>query len=523
MTKCQENSCKSEATYGFKFAEPLYCKTHGLLNKASPQYQVCKCGASTPRFKEPADEKVTCCAKCKTDTMINAVDRRCKCKKHLPTYGIPTDTRAEYCSECKKEGMVNIKDKNRRCVCKRVIPSFGFPTDKKASCCVECKKEGMINLIIDLCSCGKSAFFGFKGDKNPTYCKACKKEGMENILSKKCKCGSAIPVFGKPSDKIPRYCQKCKSDEMINIVGKKCKCGKATPSLGFPDDTSPTCCTKCKTEGMINIISLKCKCGKQPVFGLLTDKKPSCCVECKTQQMVNIKAKMCVCGKSQPVFGFKDDKKAIHCASCKKDGMIDIISINCPSRNCKGTFELQQQGLKCPYDQRGKKKYDYYCTLCFQQNFPKDLRTALIRDKIYEMQVRDFLVETYKDNQFIHNKPLWTGDADCTCRRRIDFRSLIGNTLLCVEVDEDQHKYRDKNDEEIRYDDLMLVHGGKFIFIRINPNAYTINGKRMDDSMGHRLITLKKEIDKHIERINKEENKELVEIHQLYYDADVNT
>jgi hypothetical protein len=36
MTKCQETSCKSEATYGFKFAEPVYCKTHGLLHEAKP-------------------------------------------------------------------------------------------------------------------------------------------------------------------------------------------------------------------------------------------------------------------------------------------------------------------------------------------------------------------------------------------------------------------------------------------------------------------------------------------------------
>jgi hypothetical protein len=228
---------------------------------------------------------------------------------------------------------------------------------------------------------------------------------------------------------------------------------------------------------------------------------------------------MCECGKSQPFFGYKGDKKAFHCASCKKDGMIDIYSPNNSTRFCKGTFELQAQGLKCPYGQYGKKKYDYYCTLCFQQNFPKDPRTAQIRDKSDEMRVRDFLVDTFEDISFIHNKPIWTGDADCTCRRRIDFRALLGNTLLCIEVDEDQHKYRNKEDEELRYDDLMMVHGGKFIFIRFNPNDYKDSrGNKQYTSLDYRLEALYDEIRKQIQRIESNQNTELVEIIRMYYD-----
>ena len=50
---------------------------------------------------------------------------------------------------------------------------------------------------------------------------------------------------------------------------------------------------------------------------------------------------------------------------------------------------------------------------------------------------------------FIHDTILWTGNCDCSHRRRIDFRKLIGNTLLCIEVDEYQHKrYKDKDEEK---------------------------------------------------------------------------
>ena len=519
MVKCKEDTCNSEATYGFKFAEPIYCKTHGLLNDAESQFQICRCGSSAPKYKEENEKRASCCAKCKTETMKTIGERRCNCAKRIPTYGMPEDKRPDFCSECKLDGMINLKDKNKKCSCKRVIPSFGFPDDKKPTCCIECKKEGMINMTINLCPCGKSAVYGYKGDKKPSFCMKCAKEGMENIITKKrCKCGKAIPTFGKLGDKKASCCVSCKTNEMVNIYSKMCKCGKAQPVFGLSNDATPTCCAKCKEEGMIDIKTFKCKCGKQPVFGLPGDKKASCCASCKTKEMVNIKAKMCVCGKSQPIFAYDGDKKAFHCSACKKDGMVDIISSNSPTRFCKGTFELQEKGLKCPYDHRGKKKYDYYCTKCFERNFPNDPRTALIRDKTHEMRVRDFLVETFKDIQFIHNKPLWTGNADCTCRRRIDFRTLVGNTLLCVEVDEDQHKYRDQADEEIRYDDLMMLHGGKFIFLRFNPDSYVdAEGRKQYTPMEERLEVLEEEIRTQMERIQTDEN-ELVEIINMFYD-----
>jgi EsV-1-7 cysteine-rich motif len=519
VKKCQEPSCKSEATYGFKFAEQIYCRTHGLQNKAKTMYQVCKCGSSTPRFKHPDDEKASYCAKCKVPDAVNVSDRRCECKKHLPTYGHPTDKRPEFCSECRKEGMINLKDKHKKCVCGRVIPSYGFPTDKKPTCCVQCKRDGMQDMINTLCPCGKTAVFGFSGDAKPTYCKTCAKPQMENIVTKKCKCGKAVPVFGNPTDKKPTCCLSCKEETMINITAKQCKCGKAQPVFGLKSDTVPACCTSCKSDEMIDIRSKKCKCGKsQPVFGLKDDTVATCCSDCKSSFMTNIKARLCKCGKSQPFFGFPTDTIATCCSKCCAEGMQDIVSSKCPTRHCKGSFKLQELGLKCPYEQRGKKKYDYYCTRCFEINFPADPRTALIRDKTEEMIVRDFLAKAYTELSFIHNKPLYTGQCECPSRRRIDFRALYGNTLLCVEVDEDQHKYRDQQDEILRYDDLMMLHGGKFIFIRFNPHLYKdIEGKRKNPSMETRLNLLKQTIDTHIERIQSDQNTELLEMYTLYF------
>jgi hypothetical protein len=95
-------------------------------------------------------------------------------------------------------------------------------------------------------------------------------------------------------------------------------------------------------------------------------------------------------------------------------------------------------------------------------------------------------------------------------RRRIDHRKLIGATLLCVETDEFAHRGYDEKDEEIRYDDLYMVHSGKWVFIRFNPDA---RGVDMED----KLIRLMTEIHTQIERIEREENDGLVEIIKLFY------
>jgi len=50
MEPCKIEDCKFKATYGFRFAKPEYCMTHGKLNGAKTQFGICCCGESTPRF-----------------------------------------------------------------------------------------------------------------------------------------------------------------------------------------------------------------------------------------------------------------------------------------------------------------------------------------------------------------------------------------------------------------------------------------------------------------------------------------
>jgi hypothetical protein len=44
--------------------------------------------------------------------------------------------------------------------------------------------------------------------------------------------------------------------------------------------------------------------------------------------------------------------------------------------------------------------------------------------------------------------------------------------MLCIEIDEDQHKRYIKDQELHRYDDLFMDYSGKYIFIRYNPDKF---------------------------------------------------
>lgn len=83
-----------------------------------------------------------------------------------------------------------------------------------------------------------------------------------------------------------------------------------------------------------------------------------------------------------------------------------------------------------------------------------------------------------------------------------------------METDEFAHRDYDKKDEETRYDDLYMIHSGKWIFIRFNPDP-TAN---CDTDLEDRIEVLLNEMEKQIGRIKQGENTEPVEIVRLYYD-----
>jgi len=378
--------------------------------------------------------------------------------------------------------------------------SFGYKDGAGTQFCSAHKESDMVNLLCKSCECGRARpTYNYEG-LSANFCKECKKEGMINVNDKKCYCDSVKPTFNF-AGLTANYCSKCKKEGMINVKDEPCKCGKSSkPNFNF-EGLRPEYCSKCKEPDMINVTHKLCKCGNvQPSFNY-EGLSPEYCKLCKKENMIMLRKRLCVkCKEGQATYNLFGQKPR-YCNQCKTEEMINVVD------KCKNELCLNS----------GNVKYKYYCTFCYQHLFPNDEATKNIRCKTKENYVRDFLKEEF--DGFIHDIPLWTGNCDCSHRRRIDFRKLIGNTLLCIEVDENQHKRYDKKGEELRYDDLFMIHGGKFIFIRFNPDKFTnLNGTAKNPTMKTRMDYLKKEIYVQMERINCEDNEALLEVSYLFYD-----
>jgi hypothetical protein len=377
--------------------------------------------------------------------------------------------------------------------------------------------KGEYKFVSKLCqqgNCKTRASFNFEGETKAVYCSEHKKENMVNVKSKTCifeNCKTR-PSYNYANETTPIYCclHKKKNMELLNVIYCNFENCKTQPTFNFEGELNGKFCDSHKEEGMINVKTKTCEypeCKIIPIFSFEGEKTARFCNNHKKEKMIDIRHKNCeyLGCKIRPNFNFEGENKGKFCNIHKEEKMIDIKHKKCKANFCLGT--------------RANIKYKGYCAPCYQNLFPTDPLTYQIRSKTKEIAVRDYINTIFEG--FQHDKPIFTGNCDCTNRRRIDHRVLIGNTLLCIETDENQHKDYNKKDEEIRYNDLYMIHSGKFVFIRFNPDKYiNKNNKSVNPMLYTRLPILKEEIEKQMDRIKNEENTELLEIIKLYYDGD---
>jgi hypothetical protein len=496
---CTLADCKRKATYGKQHMTPIYCRRHGLENGSLHHQKVCKCGLAIATYSNPDDPRPSCCKICKTPEMSDLRDNKCKGKDGekdcmiRASYGKPGE-KMTHCANHKEADMIDLtnklcegKDGDKECI---KLPTFGFEK-KKARFCFDHKLEGMENVKDKHCEapkCKARANQGLVWNK-PTHCSKHAEKNMKDVKSKRCE--------GKDEDK------ECESMPTFGLVK-----GNATH------------CFKHKTTEMFDVKHKLCAfkekvCPIRPSYGYEAS-KPIYCFDHKEKDMRDVTSNLCRTENCVKHAGFGyPGQRAEYCFKDKKPDMIDVTH---DGLRCPGPPGLKGPDGKCPYEQRGTKKYDGFCTTCFPVAFPTDSRTFTIKKNSDELMVRDYLAANFPDLKFIHDEPLWTHNCDCSHRRRIDLRIQIGGTILAVEVDEHQHKYKDAKDEELRYDDVFMIHSGKWCFIRYNPHTFLdAEGKRKNPAKTERLTKLKTMILTQIDRIRKELNTDLVEIHKMYY------
>jgi hypothetical protein len=165
-----------------------------------------------------------------------------------------------------------------------------------------------------------------------------------------------------------------------------------------------------------------------------------------------------------------------------------------------------------------------YCTHCFGNLFKDDPRTSQIRTKTKETKWVNEILSHLPGLNWVWDKPIYVDFVGgcCSTKRRIDLRLLVehpqkGLFWLCIEIDENQHKPYAAGYEEGRYNDLFTDFSGRYVFLRVNPDAFRQNGKRVNPPFEERVQEVMGRIRYYLDEGPTSED--LVQVDHFYYDA----
>ena len=268
----------------------------------------------------------------------------------------------------------------------------------------------------------------------------------------------------------------CKEHSIEGVVGKKSKIRKCEsegcdvqPSFCAPGETTRTFCKKHKPNDAVHRVIAtgnSCKhhfqdntrCMVQPCFGFANDQRPSYCREHCLEGMQNIVdrnnrgCEIKDCTVTRATFGYQNSKKPTRCASHRTNEMSDIVNAKCVK--C-GLFVVTFQK-------------NYKCSHCSEE-------TVYRRQK--ELLVFTILKENFADYTFIWNGAVGQDKSCALTRYRPDFCFDRGFYYLIVECDEDAHRQYDVECERKRMYEITGGLGLPVVFVRYNPDSFSINGK----------------------------------------------
>lgn len=441
------------------------------------RYRYCKrldC-ITESNFNFPDETKGMYCSVHAEPGMKNVTIVHCK---GIDENGIRCEQRAQfnikgespmYCETHKTENMCNTR--YRLCDVKecQLAGSFGYKDQPKNDplFCYNHSKDDMKNLRCSQCkepNCEKSPSYNFKGE-SAAYCKQHKLSGM--IIVRTCihpECNTS-PYFNLPGLSA-KYCKEHKSEDMIDVRSKLCgkKGCKLHPNFGLPGEPASHCREHaCEHPGM-EPVGPQCiykNCTTRPYFNYRGETISLYCSQHKEEGMWDIRARRCShegC-ETQANFGIKGNTDNMYCFLHQLPGMSNIMAKKCATLYC---------------DTGASGKYGEYCMLCYMHMFPDQPVARNYKTK--EKAISDYVIEQFPQLKWIVDKKVSGG----TSARRPDLLVDLGYQVVVIEIDEDQHKIYECICENKRAMEISLDLNHKpVIFIRFNPDGYTINGKKI--------------------------------------------
>ena len=142
--------------------------------------------------------------------------------------------------------------------------------------------------------------------------------------------------------------------------------------------------------------------------------------------------------------------------------------------------------------------------MCFKKAYPDDPKSKSMRNYTYHEKLIKTYFET-NDCQFIHNKKIHRDEGlelttDDKISYRIDFRKLINNKMICVEIDEHNGHWKtsDKDIKRMKY--FKDNYNCKFIWLRFMPDKD--DGVEFED----KLTKLNEMIEYYVDNANNDVN-----------------
>lgn len=444
---CIEPTCGKRSSFNYELGmKQIFCQDHiqpNMINVASVKCRECKKNTARYTYRKNYPKALLCreCRDKKTDKdgIVDCYETLCNppnCWTQACFGNNRFDKNGWRCKEHRSDGMIDVKNIHTLCTfggC-GVQANFGFEGEK-AIRCKDHKDVGMIDKYHDICQyeggCNVRASYNYEGNWNKgLYCVRHKLANMVDVVSTRCKECNLQPCFNFQGEKVPIYCQTHAKPKMVNVRQVKCN---------HP----------------------QCKESSHALYGFV-GKNPERCRLHIEDGMIKYPRRICVyrgCTDSA-IYGFIGTFP-MYCEIHKSTEHDNLLEQKCKS--C-GMLYIVDKEYKCIYCSPLKKTQ--YLTK--QRN------------------VRDFL-ENMGYKWIMYDREI---DGGACGRERPDFVFECIGYYCVLEVDEYQHTHYTDDCEIVRMINISQSLGMPTIFIRYNPDRYSVGNNLTDTDTRVRLEKL---------------------------------
>lgn len=514
---CKDHLCTQTASFNFVGEKTrLYCAIHKLVGMINVTYKPCLLCHLKPAFNFPKLSPMYCNAH-KKDGMVNVITRKCETCGRVASFNVP-GAMARYCKKHAKVDMIYVK--GQRCEKCHRLPYYNHPGTTSCRLCHVHKEVGMINIQVKRCEkCRRSAAFNIPGAKLRRFCKEHKEPGMVNIASKRCESCSKIPVFNIPGSKEGRFCLKHKNIGMVDVVSRRCEKCDRHPNFNQPMYKIGRFCDIHKDPGMVSVTTKRCEtCTHSALFNRPGLKSGRFCDEHKQHGMINVKSKKCDfsggclkvpwhgvagghatrCAEHKDLHMVPLTKRCNFAGGCMKNptyGFPGQSPLTCAEHHSAGMlFKPKRRCQEC--DQPALYGMCLVPEFCEHHKSPEHMnlvqqecKICVVLDVVDEegkcARCSDYLSRrVYLRKQKLVKRWLdWEDDLKhhvydraldgpgCS-KERPDFVWELPTHSVILEVDEEQHRDRPCECEQVRMINLTQAKQRPCIWLRYNPDAY---------------------------------------------------